>query len=128
MTARSEARGGQPDSARTRYVAGALALAALTVAIFVGAGRLPSGVQAVLGFSVIFFVGALAWVSSSLRRRAGAQAGPARAATATLNAYGVALLAALLGYYLLRDQDWAWAVGLLPATVCLVSAARVARG
>ncbi|MGC5284777.1 hypothetical protein [Micromonospora sp. DT231] len=128
MTARPNAHGGSRDSTRTRYVAGVLALAALTVVIFFGAGRLPSGVQAVLGFSVIFFVGALAWLNSSLRRRSGAGAEPARAAAATLNAYGIALVAALVGYYLLRDQDWAWVVGLLPAAVCLVSAARVARG
>ncbi|MGC4814836.1 hypothetical protein ACLQ29_30360 [Micromonospora sp. DT228] len=126
MTARPSAHGGSRDSTRARYAAGVLALAALTVVIFFGAGRLPSGVQAVLGFSVIFFVGALAWLNSSLRRRSGAE--PARAAAATLNAYGIALVAALVGYYLLRDQDWAWVVGLLPAAVCLVSAARVARG
>jgi hypothetical protein len=126
MTARGDFHSGQCAAARTRYVAGALALAALTMVIFVGAGRLPSAAQAVLGFSVIFFVGALAWLSSALRRRAGAE--PARGAAATLNAYGIALVAALVGYYLLRDQNWAWVVGLLPTAVCLVSAARVARG
>ncbi|WFE54811.1 MULTISPECIES: hypothetical protein [unclassified Micromonospora] len=128
MTARPDAHGGPRDSARTRYVAGLLALAAVTVLIFVGAGRLPSGVQTALGFSVIFFVGALVWLNSSQRRRSGADTEPARAATATLNVYGIALVAALVGYYLLRDQDWAWVVGLLPAAVCLVSAARVTRG
>ncbi|WP_074318316.1 hypothetical protein [Micromonospora cremea] len=125
MTARPDTDGESLDSPRTRYIAGILALAVLTVAIFAGAGRLPSAAQTVLGFSVIFFVGALVWLSSAVRRRDGAE--PARAAAATLNAYGVALVAALVAYYLLWGQEWAWLVGLLPAAVCVTSAWRMSR-
>ncbi|MGQ5259793.1 hypothetical protein ACTWLT_03450 [Micromonospora sp. ZYX-F-536] len=125
MTARPDAHGDQHDPARSRYVAGVLALAVLTVVIFAGADRLPPVVRTVLGFSVIFFVGALAWVGSAVRRRGGAES--ARTTASILNAYAVALLAALVGYYLLRDREWAWLVGLLPAAVCVVSAWRVAR-
>jgi hypothetical protein len=123
-----EVHSGRREPGRALYGAGALGLAALTLAIFAGAGRLPSGVQSVLGFSVIFFAGALLWAGSTLRRRAGSGADPARTAAATLNAYGIVLVVALVGYYLLRDEGWAWLVGLLPAAVCVVGAWRVARG
>ncbi|WP_147458810.1 hypothetical protein [Micromonospora sp. BL4] len=124
MTARPDAHDRSRES-RTPYVAGLLALAVLTVVIFAGAGRLPSAAQTVLGFSVIFFVGALVWLRSAVRRRDGAE--PAQAAAATLNAYGVALVIALVAYYLLRGQEWAWLVGLLPAAVCVTNAWRMTR-
>ncbi|PWR05496.1 hypothetical protein DKT68_26235 [Micromonospora acroterricola] len=125
MTVRPDAHGAPRDSTRARYAAGLLALAVLTIIIFAGANRLSTAVQTVLGFSVIFFVGALVWLGSAVRRRGGAE--PARTAAATLNAYGVALAVALVAYYLLRGQEWAWLVGLLPAGVCVASAWRVAR-
>ncbi|RLP95916.1 hypothetical protein [Micromonospora sp. CV4] len=124
MTARPDAHDGSRES-RTPYVAGLLALAVLTVVIFAGAGRLPSAAQTVLGFSVIFFVGALVWLRSAVRRRDGAE--PAQAAAATLNAYGVALIIALVAYYPLRGQEWAGLVGLLPAAVCVTNAWRMTR-
>jgi hypothetical protein len=127
MNAVPTAHSGRRGSARAPYVAGALALAAVTVAIFAGAGRLPSVVQNALGFSVIFFVGGLWWLASSLRRRSGSGGDPAHTAASTLNVYGIALVAALVGYYLLRDEGWAWLVSLLPAAACAAGAWQVAR-
>ncbi|WP_256442963.1 hypothetical protein [Micromonospora sp. U21] len=39
----------------------------------------------------------------------------------------MALVTALVADYLLRGQEWAWLVGLLPAAVCVASAWRGGR-